>query len=34
MIGLNPKQAISDLIADLKRSSSLYINNQKMLRGN
>jgi len=33
-MGLNPKQAISDLIADIKRSSSLYINDQKMLRGN
>lgn len=34
LMGLNPKQAISDLIADIKRSSSLYINDQKVLRGN
>jgi len=34
LLGLNPKQAISDLTADIKRSSSLYINDQKMLRGN
>ena len=34
LLGLNPKQAISDLISDLKRSSSLYINEHKLLPGN
>lgn len=32
-LGLNPKQAISDLIADLKRSSSLFLNDNKFLPG-
>jgi REP element-mobilizing transposase RayT len=34
LIGLNPKQAISDLIADIKRSSSLFINDKKIMCGN
>ena len=33
LFGLNPKQAISDLVADIKRSSSLFINDQKFLPG-
>lgn len=32
-LGLNPKVSISDLIRDLKRSSSLWINEQKWFRG-
>jgi putative transposase len=31
--GLNPKTAISDLLRDLKRSSSLWINQQNWFRG-
>lgn len=32
-LGLNPKMAISDLVRDIKRSSSLWINEQKWFRG-
>jgi REP element-mobilizing transposase RayT len=32
-LGLNPKISISDLVRDLKRSSSLWINEQKWFRG-
>ncbi len=32
-LGLNPKMSISDLVRDLKRSSSLWINEQKWFRG-
>ena len=32
-LGLNPKVAISDLVRDLKRSSSLWINEQKWFPG-
>ena len=32
-LGLNPKISISDLIRDLKRSSSLWINEQKWFPG-
>ena len=32
-LGLNPKVAISDLVRDLKRSSSLWINGQKWFPG-
>ena len=32
-MGLNPKMAISDLVRDLKRSSSLFINEQKWFPG-
>jgi REP element-mobilizing transposase RayT len=31
--GLNPVMSISDIVADLKRSSSLLINEKKWLRG-
>jgi len=31
-IGLNPKVSISDTIHDIKRSSSLFINNEKLSR--
>ncbi len=33
LFGLNPKQSISDLVADIKRSSSLFVNEQKFLPG-
>ena len=33
-LGLNPKSSVSDLVRDLKRSSSLWINQQKWFRGN
>jgi REP element-mobilizing transposase RayT len=33
LFGLNPKQSISDLVADIKRSSSLFINEQKFFPG-
>jgi putative transposase len=29
LLGLNPKISISDLVRDLKRSSSLWVNQQK-----
>lgn len=32
-LGLNPKMSISDLVRDLKRSSSHWINEQKWYRG-
>lgn len=32
LLGLNPKNSISDLVRDLKRSSSLWINQQKWFR--
>lgn len=32
-LGLNPKMSISDLVRDLKRSSSLWINEQKWFPG-
>ena len=32
-LGLNPKISISDLVRDLKRSSSLWINEQKWFQG-
>jgi len=31
--GLNPVMSISDIVADLKRSSSLFINEKKWLKG-
>ena len=31
LIGLNTSESISDLVRDIKRSSSLYINNQKLV---
>lgn len=34
LLGLNPKQSVSDLISDLKRSSSLYFNEGRLLPGN
>jgi putative transposase len=33
LAGLNPKIAVSDLVRDLKRSSSLWINKQKWFAG-
>jgi len=33
LIGLNPKMSISDTVADLKRSSSLFINSNNWLPG-
>jgi len=33
LLGLNPKISISDLVRDLKRSSSHWINRQKWFRG-
>lgn len=33
LIGLNPKQSISDLVRDVKRSSSLFINEKKWFPG-
>jgi putative transposase len=33
-IGLNPKISISDLVRDVKRSSSLWVNQQKWFPGN
>jgi putative transposase len=32
-IGLNPAKSISDTVHDLKRSSSLFINNEKLCSG-
>ncbi|MEI6696583.1 MAG: IS200/IS605 family transposase [Bacteroidota bacterium] len=32
-LGLNPTVSISDTVADLKRSSSLFINEKKWLKG-
>jgi Transposase and inactivated derivatives len=32
-LGLNPKMSIFDLVRDVKRSSSLWINEQKWFRG-
>jgi REP element-mobilizing transposase RayT len=34
LIGLNPKMSISDLVRDIKRSSSRFINDQKWVPGN
>jgi putative transposase len=34
LLGLNPKQSISDIISDLKRSSSICINENQLLPGN
>jgi REP element-mobilizing transposase RayT len=33
LIGLNPKESISTLIGDLKRSSSIFINENKLFPG-
>jgi len=33
LFGLSPKQSVSDIIADIKRSSSLYINENNLLPG-
>jgi putative transposase len=33
LIGLNPSKSISDTIHDIKRSSSLFINNEKLCIG-
>jgi len=33
LVGLNPKTAIADLVRDIKRSSSLFINEQKWISG-
>lgn len=33
LIGLNPQSAITDLVRDIKRSSSLFINQEKWLPG-
>jgi REP element-mobilizing transposase RayT len=32
LVGLNQTQAISELVCDIKRSSSLYINEKKLIR--
>ena len=32
LLGLNPNMSISDLVRDIKRSSSLYINSKKLTR--
>ncbi len=34
LVGLNPNQSISDLVRDVKRSSSLFINEKNWCRGN
>ncbi len=34
LIGLNPNQSISDLVRDIKRSSSIFINKKNWFRGN
>jgi REP element-mobilizing transposase RayT len=34
LIGMNPKVSISDLVRDVKRSSSIFINDQKWIPGN
>lgn len=34
LLGLNPSKSISDTIHDIKRSSSLFINEQKLCKGN
>ncbi|MDP4282257.1 MAG: transposase, partial [Bacteroidota bacterium] len=31
LLGLNPNMSISDLVRDIKRSSSLYINSNKLI---
>jgi putative transposase len=31
LVGLNPSVSISDLVRDIKRSSSLYINERKLI---
>jgi putative transposase len=31
LVGLNPSESISDLVADIKRSSSLHINEKKLI---
>jgi putative transposase len=33
LIGLNPVKSISDTVHDIKRGSSLYINNEKLCKG-
>jgi REP element-mobilizing transposase RayT len=33
LIGLNPSKSISDTVHDIKRSSSLFINNEKLCMG-
>ncbi|MBI5541528.1 MAG: IS200/IS605 family transposase [Bacteroidia bacterium] len=33
LFGLNPKQSLSDLVADIKRSSSHFINEEKIFPG-
>jgi putative transposase len=33
LLGLNPKQSVSDITADIKRSSSIYINDNNLLPG-
>lgn len=33
LLSLTPTQSISDLVRDVKRSSSLFINEQKLVRG-
>ncbi len=32
-VGLNPKMSVSDLVRDIKRSSALWVNQQKWFRG-
>ncbi len=32
-VSMHPKQTVSDLVRDVKRSSSLWINNQKLVAG-
>lgn len=34
LVGLNPNQSISDLVRDVKRSSSIFINEKNWFRGN
>ena len=33
LIGYNPKEALSDLIKEVKRCSSIFINNKKWVKG-
>ncbi|MDR0834223.1 MAG: IS200/IS605 family transposase [Candidatus Symbiothrix sp.] len=33
LVSMSPKQAVSDLMADVKRSSSLWINNHRLVMG-
>ena len=33
LVGLNPNEKVSDIVANLKRSTTLYINENKLVRG-